>query len=67
MTPRQEPLKPSVGVLVKLGSFVRHVEEADSDNAHEFDWAAIRGLMADPEIREWMSAMDGMALLPVKR
>lgn len=66
-SPSGDPLKPTIGLLVKVGSFVRHVEEADSDSAHEFDWSAIRGLAADHEVREWMSAMDAMALLPVKR
>jgi len=60
-------LNPPATLLVKLGSFVVHVQEADSASGHEFDWAAIRGLLADPELLDWLEAMDAMALLPEKR
>lgn len=61
------PLKPSLTLLVKLGSIAIHVEEARSKNGHAFDVHAIDALMADPEVVEWRTAMDALALLPRKR
>ena len=37
-----DPLKPSVRLLVKLGSLIVHYEESFSKDRHEFDIAAIR-------------------------
>lgn len=62
-----ECLTPPATLLVKLGSLAVHVEEGMSENGHAFDAAAVRGILADPEVRAWLDAMDGMALLPVKR
>jgi hypothetical protein len=62
-----DPFKPSAGLLVKLGSLAVHAAEGLSDNGHELDIAAIRGLLADPEVHSWLEAMDELALLPVKR
>lgn len=61
------PLKPSVALLVKIGSLVVHLEEARSATSHAFDLAAIESLQADPEVQHWFSAMTKMAMLPVKR
>lgn len=61
------PLAPSVPTLVKLGSIARHVEEILAPGAHEFDVHAVKGLLKDPDIQQWMKAADAMALLPVKR
>lgn len=62
-----DPLKPSVALIAKLGSVVVHAQEAFSPNAHPLDVEAIRGLAADPEITEWLSALQKQGLVPVKR
>lgn len=62
-----DALKPPVTVLIKLGSIARHADEAASPRGHPADAAAIRSLLDDPEVREWMTAADALALLPVKR
>lgn len=62
-----DPLKPSVALLVKLGSIAVHVEEMMSPKGHHFDRAALRTLLDDQEVIEWRKAMDKMAMLPVKR
>lgn len=62
-----DPLKPDIALLSKLGSIAVHVDECLSPLAHEFDTFAIRQLLNDEEVREWIKAMDAMALLPKKR
>lgn len=62
-----DPLKPTVSLLIKLGSIARHVEEGSSSKGHHFDALAVEALLSDPEVVEWMRAADKMALLPVKR
>ena len=59
--------RPPLALLVKLGSIMVHVEEASSVDGHEFDWVALRGLLADPEVLEWRKAMDAAGFLPKKR
>ena len=61
------PLSPPATLLVKLGSLAIHIEELHSPNGHHLDRSAVDGILADPEVREWLDAMGGMALLPVKR
>ena len=58
---------PSVGLLCKLGSIVVHVDESAGEGGHEFDWAAIRSLLVDREVQEWLIGMDAKGLLPKKR
>lgn len=62
-----DAMKPQMSVLVKLGSIAVHVEEMLSPKGHEFDKAAIQTLLDDPEVREWLAAMDAMSFLPKKR
>lgn len=62
-----DPLKPSIGLLVKLGSIAVHTEELLSLKGHEYDREAIKSLLSDPDIIEWRKQMDIMAMLPVKR
>lgn len=62
-----DPLKPSVGLLVKLGSIAIHAEEILSPDFHEYDVSAIKTVLNDPEVREWITTMDKMAFLPKKR
>ena len=65
MTKRPDPLKPSVSLLSKLGSIVVHADEATSAGRHEFDIVAIKSLLDDTEVKEWITDMG--AFLPVKR
>jgi len=51
----------------KLGSIAVHVDEYLSDHGHPHDRAAIESLLADPEISEWISGMNEIGLLPLKR
>lgn len=59
--------KPSVSLLAKLGSIAQHCDEAVSPSGHELDLAAIRSLLADTEVTQWLDAMAKLALIPVKR
>jgi len=62
-----DPLKPSITLLVKLGSIIIHVEELTSPTGHHFDHAAFKTAMLDPEVVAWIAEMDKMAFLPKKR
>lgn len=61
------PLSPSAALLCKLGSIIVHADEGTEDGAHFFDLHTVRTLLADPEVKAWLAAMDRMAMLPVKR
>lgn len=63
----KDPLKPSAGLLCKLGSIAVHVEEMLSLKGHAFDRSAIESLLEDSEVKEWQKAMDKLALLPRRR
>lgn len=58
---------PPMSLLCKLGSIAIHTEELRSDDGHPFDAAALDQLLADTEVRQWLDAMKGAALLPKKR
>ena len=60
-------LKPSIRLLVKLGSLIVHYDEMISAKKHEFDRCAIDSLRNDPEVVEWFKGMHKHALLPIKR
>lgn len=62
-----DPFKPSISLLVKLGSIAVHVEELLSTKGHDFDKRALDSLLTDPEVWEWRQQMDKMAMLPLKR
>lgn len=68
-----DPLKPSVGVLIKLGSAIIHIEEMQSyrfdprEHAYTFDLAALSQTLDDPEVKEWLTQMSKMGFMPVKR
>lgn len=62
-----EVLKPPAGVLVRLGSFVVHIEEYLSSSGHSYDLIAAKDCLNDPQVKEWFEGMAKMALLPVKR
>ena len=63
----EQAMKPQIGVLVKLGSIAIHVEEMLSSKGHHFDRVALQSLLDDPEVKEWLAAMDAMSFLPKKR
>ena len=65
--PQTTPLKPSPALLCKLGSIVVHADEGLGPHGHEFDITALKQLLADQEVNEWLAAMNAMAMLPVKR
>ncbi len=54
-------------LAVKLGSIAVHADEMLSENRHRFDVAALRTLLDDKEVKEWLAAMDAKAFLPKKR
>lgn len=60
-----DTLKPSLSLLVKLGSIAVHAEELLSPKAHLVDQVALQTLLDDPEVRNWIGRMGYM--LPVKR
>lgn len=62
-----DPLKPSAALLCKLGSIVVHMEELVSPQGHPFDRDALKTLQDDVDVKEWISQMDAMAMLPKKR
>jgi hypothetical protein len=62
---KTNPLKPSLSLLVKLGSLAVHCEEMLSPAGHQFDKAAIDTLLHDKEVKAWIKAMG--AFMPVKR
>lgn len=63
-----DPLpQPSGGVGVKLASLARHAEEHCSATGHPLDWAAVKSLVNDPEVLEYMQRLEAAALLPVAR
>ena len=60
-------MHPRMAVLAKLSSIVVHVDEGLGLRGHSFDIAAVRVLINDPDVREWISAMGELGLAPVKR
>lgn len=60
-------LNPTTSLLVKLGSIAVHADELLSPDAHPMDQVALKSLLGDPEIVEWLKRMDEAALLPRKR
>lgn len=62
---KTDPLKPSLGLLVKLGSIAVHCDEMLSPSVHDFDKIAIQQLLNDPDVAAWIKAMG--AFMPVKR
>lgn len=67
MAEDRDPMKPSMSLLVKLGSIAVHTEELMSPDGHSFDRVALDDLLRDHEVMQWRKEMDAMALLPVKR
>ena len=62
-----DALKPPLSLLVKVGSIVGHTAEMLSLDGHAFDRHALETVLNDPEVKEWMTAMRAMALVPLPR
>lgn len=60
-----DPHKPSLSLLVKLGSIAVHADEMLSPTGHDFDRLALRSLLTDPEVVAWTEQMG--EFLPRKR
>lgn len=57
--------RPSLTLLIKLGSIVVHADELTSKGGHPFDLSVLRALIDDPEVAEWIK--KGGVYLPLKR
>lgn len=71
---KKDLLSPGSTLLIKLGSIAVHADEIHpkrgemfSKDAHPFDVEALRTLLDDQEVKEWLSGMDKLAFLPKKR
>ncbi len=60
-------LRPTLSLLVKLGSIARHVEEATGPAPSPLDLQAAATLARDPEVTAWLTKADRHALLPLPR
>lgn len=60
-----DPLKPDLTLLCKLGSVLVHTEELLSPKGHVLDKEALNSLLKDPQVKEWVKNMG--VYLPVKR
>lgn len=67
MSDKTFPFAIEPSLAAKVGSILVHTEEGTSSDGHEFDWHAVRALLADAQIVEWLRALQKMALVPVKR
>lgn len=65
--PQPDAFRPSVSVLVKLGSIAVHVDEMLSPDGHSFDRTALEQLLIDPDVKAWLESMDKLAMIPKKR
>lgn len=62
-----DPLKPTLSLLIKLGSIAVHTDELLSAKGHAVDKEAINTLLENQEVIHWIAEMDKLAMLPVKR
>ena len=60
-------LKPSTALLCKLGSIIVHADELTSPTGHHFDREALRALLTEKEVAQWIEGMSKLALVPLKR
>lgn len=58
----------SVSLAAKLASIIVHADEWSApDGGHPFDATAMRTLIADREVVDWVNMMTKSGLAPVKR
>lgn len=60
------PLLSARGCIT-LASAVAHAREALGPDGHEFDRLAMESSLADPEVKDYMAALNALALLPEPR
>lgn len=60
-------MKASMTVLLKLASIAVHADELLSPDGREADKSAIRGLLADPELKAWLGDPELQVYLPLRR
>lgn len=56
-----------VSLAAKLASIVVHADEWSSPDGHPFDAEAMRRLIADREVIDWVNKVSKAGLAPVKR
>lgn len=56
-----------VTLAAKLASIVVHADEWSSPDGHPFDATAMRSLIADREVIDWVNKISEAGLAPVKR
>lgn len=54
-------------VIIKLASLAVHADEMLSPQGHQFDQETIKSILADDEVKRFLSEMDKLALLPLRR
>lgn len=64
---KNDELKPSPQLLIKLGSLIVHYQEWTSSDGHALDKAAIDSIENSDDFKEWIKQMDDNAFLPKKR
>lgn len=70
---KSDPLKPSMALLIKLGSIAVHADEMNDygfdmrNKAWLFDLNALHSLLNDDEVKKWISQMNKLAFVPLKR
>jgi hypothetical protein len=54
-------------LAAKLASIVVHADEWSSPDGHPFDASAMRSLIADREVVDWVNKLTKAGLAPAKR
>jgi hypothetical protein len=62
-----DPFQIKASLAAMVGSILVHVEEGLSDDGHQFDWGAVKALLAQPDVRAWVDSLEKIALVPKKR
>lgn len=64
---RHGMMTPLPSLLAKIGSIAVHADEMLSSDGHAFDAGALRSLLRDQEVSDWLAKMTEAALVPKKR
>lgn len=67
MTDDNPALTPTPALLTKLALMFVHIEEYMSSGSPEFDKIVVKGIVEESEVREWLSNMRKLGLVPEKR
>ncbi len=60
-------LNPKLTLLAKLSAIAVHAEEWLSPNSHGNDLLALKSVLYDSEVQEWLWGMTELTLAPLKR